>query len=478
MPKSQRNLLPAWCAAGAALALLAGCSAIPVYHRPEMAIPGRWSGQPAGAAQAGASAPNPPQWWTSFGSSELDALVARGLADGFDLKIAMQRLEQARGRAAIAGAARFPQVGATLGHTAATGTASQQSASVQASMDLDPWGRNRAVAASAGALAQAAGFDAAAARASLVAAIAGSYFEAISLNERGRLAQLIAADAQQTLQLVETQARLGAASELEVVQQRNAVQTLQATIPILRQQRDQAAGTLAVLVGTIPEGFDLAAENLRGVRVPDVAGDAPAQALARLPEVRSAEAQLQAANFDVGAARAAFLPNVSLMASLGQAFNPAQALWSVAGSVLQPLFAGGSLEGQLRVDRARAEELVVSYRKAIAQALLAVENQLGAASAARDAERLDEAALASAQRALDLARIRLQHGATDFLSVLLSERSLYQAEDTVLQIRLQRLQAAVGLFGALGTGQPLLDDATLTAAAPSALAAPENKETP
>jgi outer membrane protein TolC len=251
------------------------------------------------------------------------------------------------------------------------------------------------------------------------------------------------------------------------------LQTLQAAVPVLQQQRDQATGALAVLIGAIPEGFQLGAQNLRDVRVPDVAGDAPAQALARLPEVRSAEAQLKAANFDVGAARAAFLPDVSLVAALGQAFNPATALWSVAGTVLQPLFSGGSLQGQLRVDRAHAEELVVSYRKAIAQALLAVENQLGATGAARDAERLDEAALASAQRSLDLARIRLQHGATDFLSVLLSERSLYQAQDTLLQVRLQRLQAAVGLFGALGTGQPLLEDGPSTTAA---LAAPAKEK--
>jgi outer membrane protein TolC len=191
------------------------------------------------------------------------------------------------------------------------------------------------------------------------------------------------------------------------------------------------------------------------VQVPDVVADAPADAIARLPQVRSAEAQLQSANFDVGAARAAFLPSLTLTAALGAAFNPAQALWGIAGSVMQPLFDGGLRQGQLRVDRAHAEELVVAYRKAIAQALQVAESQMQAATATRDAERLDTAAVASAQRALELARIRLQHGATDFLSVLLSERTLYQAQDTALQVRLQRLQAAVGLFNALGSGQPL-----------------------
>jgi NodT family efflux transporter outer membrane factor (OMF) lipoprotein len=436
---------------------MAGCSVVPAYQRPAVDLPAQWSspagkGDPPRASAVGAAG-----WWTAFGSPELETLVARGLADGFDLKIALQRLEQARGRAEMAGAARYPTLDLAAGASRASAASggSGRSASVQAGIDLDVWGRNGAIASSAGGLADAARFDTDAVRATLVAGIASTYFEALSLNERVRLAQLIADDAQKTLNLVETQARLGAASELEVAQQRNALQTFQAAVPLLEQQRDLAAGQLAVLIGAMPEGFALAANDLKGVQVPDVLADAPANAIARLPEVRSAEAQLKAANFDVGAARAAFLPSLSLAATLGAAFNPAQALWSVAGSVLQPLFDGGLRQGQLRVDRAHAEELVVTYRKAIAQALLAVETQMKTANATRDSERLDQAAVASANRALELARVRLQYGATDFLTVLVSERTVYQAEDTALQIRLQRLQASVGLFRALGAGQPI-----------------------
>jgi NodT family efflux transporter outer membrane factor (OMF) lipoprotein len=319
-------------------------------------------------------------------------------------------------------------------------------------------GRNGALASSALNLAQAARFDADAVKAALVGTIAGTYFQALSLNERVRLAGLITDDARQTLQLVETQARLGAASQLEVEQQRNALQTVQAAVPLLAQQRDQAIGQLAVLVGTVPEGFALTAQDLHEVQVPDVTADAPRDTIARLPQVRSAEAQLEAANFDVGAARAAFLPTLTLSATLGAAFNPAAALWSVAGAALQPLLDGGLRQGQLRVDRAHAEELVAAYRKAIAQALQIAESQMQATAATRDAERLDQDAVTSARRALDLARIRMQYGATDFLTVLLGERTLYQAEDTALQARLQRLQASVALFGALGSGQALLGD--------------------
>ena len=437
------------------LAALAGCSVIPVYQRPDAAIPAHWSQAASGAADA--ATPAASLWWQAFGSPELDALVARGLAGGFDLKIALQRLEQARGRAEMAGAARYPSLDLGAGAArSAPGTSTGNSVTLQGGIDLDVWGRNRAIASSALSLAEAARFDADGVRAALIGAIAGTYFQAVSLNERVRLAGLIAADNLKTLQLVETQARLGAASQLEVAQQLNTLETVQAGIPLLTQQRDQAIGQLAVLIGTVPEGFQLAAQDLLTVVVPDVAADAPADAIARLPQVRSAEEQLKSANFDVGAARAAFLPTLSLSATLGAAFNPAQTLWSVAGSVLQPLFDGGLRQGQLRVDRAHAEELVVSYRKSIAQALQVAESQLQAATTTREAERLDQAAVTSAQRALDLARIRLQHGATDFLTVLVSERTLYQAQDTALQIRLQRLQATVGLFGALGSGQPIV----------------------
>jgi NodT family efflux transporter outer membrane factor (OMF) lipoprotein len=435
---------------------MAGCSVLPAYQRPAVDLPAQWANQPGqpGTAPPSAAAGSS-RWWTAFGSPELEALVARGLADGFDLKIALQRLEQARGRADMAGAARYPTFDLAAGASRASAASggSSRSTSVEAGIDLDVWGRNGAIASSASGLADAARFDTDAVRAALVAGIAGTYFQALSLNERVRLAQLIADDAQKTLNLVETQARLGAASELEVAQQRNALQTFQAAVPLLEQQRDFATGQLAVLIGAMPGGFHLAANDLRGVQVPDVLAGTPKDAIARLPEVRSAEAQLKAANFDVGAARAAFLPSVSVTAALGAAFNPAQALWSVAGSVLQPLFDGGLREGQLRVDRARAEELVVTYRKAIAQALLTVENQMKTATATRDAEQLDQAAVTSANRALELARVRLQYGATDFLTVLLSERTVYQAEDTALQIRLQRLQATVGLYRALGAGQ-------------------------
>ncbi|NML46724.1 efflux transporter outer membrane subunit [Ramlibacter sp. G-1-2-2] len=435
-------------ATAAALFLLAGCATTQPPAITAGQLPARWD-----APHTDTEAAPAPDWWMAFGSSQLDALITRGVRDGFDLAIARQRLEQARGQSAIARAGLLPALDAAA--AAARGTSSvARTASLQASMDLDFAGGNAALRDSAAALVDAAVSDVDAARSTVAAAIANGYFQVLCLDERIRLARLIADSSRQTLQLVETQARLGATSQLEVEQQRNALQTVEATVPALAQQRAQAVGDLAVLLGAMPEGFGVDPEGLQALQVPDVPATSPADAIARLPQVRTAEAQLRSANFDVAVARAAFLPKLTVSATLGAAFNPAQAIWSLAGSALQPLFDGGQRAGQLDVDRARAEELVLAYRKAIAQGLQTAETQMHAVAATRDTERIEEAAVVSARRALELSRVRLQYGTTDFLNVLLGQRTLYQAEDAVLQTRLQRLQAAVSLYVALGAGQP------------------------
>lgn len=435
-------------ATAAALLLLAGCATTQPAAVPAVQLPSSWD-----APHSDTEARPSPDWWTTFGSTQLDALIGRGLSDGFDLAIARQRLEQARGQAAIARAGTLPALDAAA--SAARGTSvATRTASLQASIDVDLGGGNAAVRDSAAALVDASVSDVDAARSALAAAIADGYFQVLCLDERIRLARLIADSSRQTLQLVETQASLGAASQLEVEQQRNALQTVEAAVPVLAQQRAKTVGDLAVLLGAMPEGFAVATDALQALQVPDVPASSPSDAIARLPQVRAAEAQLRSANFDVAVARAAFLPKLTVSATLGAAFNPAHSIWSLAGSALQPLLDGGQRAGQLHVDRAHAEELVLAYRKAIAQGLQTAETQMHAAAATRETEHIEEAAVISARNAVELSRVRLQYGTTDFLNVLLGQRTLYQAEDALLQTRLQRLQVAVGQYVALGAGQP------------------------
>ncbi|PTL79162.1 efflux transporter outer membrane subunit [Vitiosangium sp. GDMCC 1.1324] len=438
--------------------LIGGCSFVPEYRRPDPPVPGAWTTVDAGSARN--VAPVHDGWWRDFGSAELNALVDRSLMGNFDLQAAIARVDEARGSAQIAGAALYPSlsVNGTAKGSSPAGSSLPLSVFAQASYEIDFWGKNRAAAHSAEALAQATAFDRETVTLTLTASVADTYFQILSLQDRVHLAQQIADSARRTLALLEAQASEGVASELQVQQQRNVVATFDAAVPALRQQLDQRVHLLAVLVGGIPEDFHVGGQSVDGLSIPEVQAGLPATLLTRRPDIQAAEARLVSANFDVGAARAALYPNIALTAQGGVASGalshlfPPAALWDLAGSLVQPLFEGGRLRGRLKVDRAHAVELTATYRQTVVTAFQDVEDALTAVVRLKELEVADTVAVESARRASELADTRFQLGATDFLTVLTTERTLYQAEDALLQVRLQRLQAAVGLFRALGGG--------------------------
>jgi len=440
-----------------ALALvLAGCSVVPQYHRPDPALPQAWSGASASAASLSKT------WWRSFASPPLDVLIARSGAGNFDLQAAMARVEEARAQAEIAGAARYPSVsltGQVARGSALSGNGSQASGLYgQASYEIDFWGKNRAQAGSAAALAQASVFDAQTVAITLEASVASTYFQILALAARLALAQQIAEGARHVLTLVEARAANGIASQLEVEQQRNAVAVFAAAVPALEQQLEQSLHQLAVLSGETPESFRTATSKLMDIVVPEVGAGLPATVLRHRPDLGAAEARLQSARFDVGAARAAFYPSFTLTAQGGVSSTsltqwlPPVAVWNLVAGLLQPVFQGERLDGQLHFARAHYVELAASYRQTILSALQDVEDALSAVQHLRELERVDQVAVESARHASTLVRAQFDAGTADFLNVLTVERTLYQAEDTLLQVRLARLQAAVGLYRALGAG--------------------------
>src|SRR5450759_3431705 len=252
-------------------------------------------------------------------------------------------------------------------------------------------------------------------------------------------------------------ARNGAVSALDLARQQAAVLTQRAAIPPLELQQRQTLFALAILLGRAPEGFDTAASAVTGLAVPRVAPGLPAQLLVRRPDVASAEAQLAAANANVAAARAALLPGIGLTGSAGLAsdvllnfLNGPTATLAIGASLLQPIFDGGRLRAQVDVVASRERELVENYRKAVLAALSDVESALAAGGRTAEQELLQEKVVEQARLALRLAEIRYREGADDLLTVLDAQRTLFQAEDQLAQIRLSRLQASVGLFKALG----------------------------
>ncbi|HYZ61643.1 MAG TPA: efflux transporter outer membrane subunit, partial [Acetobacteraceae bacterium] len=339
-----------------------------------------------------------------------------------------------------------------------TRNTSTQDLLVQASYEIDLFGRVRAAAASGKALAQASAFDADTVAMTLAANIANSYLQTLSLAERIRLAQGIADHSRQVLTLIEVRRAAGTATDLQAQQQRALMAGFEAAVPVLQFQRDQALHALAVLTGRPPEGFRVRAETLSDLARPAVAADLPASLLERRPDIRAAEARLISANFDIGVARAAFFPRLSLAALVGAGAKhlsnpfPPSAVTGFGVALLQPIFEGGLLEGQLRTNKARKLEFIATYRQNVLTALQETEDALSGIDRISRAEAIAAEAEQAAQKAADLANLQYRLGSADYLTVLTTEQTLYQAQDALLQLNLQHLQQIVSLFRAMGGG--------------------------
>jgi len=428
------------------------------------AMPAAWDERALAAADAAVTAPD---WWRSFNSEELASLIAAALSANPDLVIAAERVRQAEAQVRIAGASLFPEVnfgaGTSRRETRPDGgtwsTSDGSSAVLSASYELDLWGRNAAGVRAAESSLRASRYDLETVRLTLVAGVASGYFQVLSL--RGRIATLRdnLAIAERVLKVVDARVRNGAASALDLSRQLAGVLSLRASIPPLELQERQTLYALAILVGSPPEGFDAKGASVTALTVPSVAPGIPADLLVRRPDLASAEAQLAGAHADIAVARAALLPGIQLTGSAGLASNvllnflngPTAAV-ALGASLVQTIFDGGRLRSQVDVATSRERELVESYRKAILAALADVESVLAASSRTAEQELLQQQVVEQGRRSLRLAEVRYREGVDDLLTVLDAQRTLFQAEDQLAQIRLSRLQASIGLYKALGGG--------------------------
>ncbi|OHC75146.1 MAG: hypothetical protein A3B62_01600, partial [Rhodospirillales bacterium RIFCSPLOWO2_01_FULL_65_14] len=323
----------------------------------------------------------------------------------------------------------------------------------------DLFGKNRANLTAAEASLMFSRFDRDAVALAVVGNVAETYFQVLQFRGRLAVARRILEITESVLAVVQARVENGAASPLDLAQQRTLVATQRASIPPLETQLRQAENALAILLGTHLAALAQADGRLLDVAPPAPAVGLPSQLLTRRPDVQAAEAKLVAANAEIGAARAALFPSISLTGALGwestalsSLFNPVNRTYSLAGSLLQPIFQGGALEGAVDLSEARYRELAESYRETVLTALGEVHNALVAARRAGEQESLQAVAVEQARLGYELAEARYRAGAVDLLTVLDAQRTLSQAEDQIVQIRFQRLQAAVALFKALGGG--------------------------
>lgn len=440
---------------------LTGCATVSPVLKPKVVAPAAWNeAAPQNAVAVSAD------WWSVFGSAELQDLVKAALSDSPDLSIAIERVVQAEAQARIAGASLFPTLNLGLGTSTRksssngiSSTTNASSTTLSASYELDVWGRNAAGVRGANASLQATTYDRDTARLTLIAGVATGYFQLSSLRSRLAIARENLAIAERVQNTVTTRARNGAASALDVSRQDATVLSQRAALLPLEQQERQTLAALAILIGRVPEGFDVKATGVAGLLVPTVDPGLPADLLVRRPDLASAEARLAAGNADIAAARAALLPGFSLTGSAGVSsgallsfLGGGASVASLALSILQPIFDGGRLRGQVKITESQERLLVETYRKAILAAFADVENSLVAASRVTQQEVLQTQVQTQAANALRLAEIRYREGADDLLTVLDAQRTLFNAQDQLAQIRLNRLQAAVSLYKALGGG--------------------------
>lgn len=435
---------------------------VPDYDAPRTEAPQRFQY----AGDAAAAWPDA-AWWQGFGSTELTAMIEQAGRDSPDLAAALARIEQAEAQSRSAASSLFPSLGAGGSATRSTSNPGGQGTVVrttyqgnlQAAYQLDLLGRYRAEAAAGRTRLEATQYDYEAAALTLNASIAAGYFQVLALRDRLRLTGEQLRSAEGILGLLEQQARIGVISDLELAQQRNAIATQRASLQGLTQSEREALATLAVLLGRLPSGFTANARSLDELRAPAVVAGLPSELLQRRPDIRSAEAGLRAANFDIGSARAARFPSIQLTASggttsdvLSNLLSPGSFLTSLAAGLTAPIFEGGRLEAQEDASRARYRELVANYSKTVLSAFRDAEVALSAADLYNRQYQFARQALDEATRAYQLAEARYRVGAVDFISVLDAQRSVFSATDSVAQANLARLSALVDLYEALGGG--------------------------
>jgi NodT family efflux transporter outer membrane factor (OMF) lipoprotein len=428
------------------------CSFAPNYERPQMALPTGWSSiAGVGVAQQNPTTP----FWQDLGSADLNGLIDNVLAQNLDLDAALHRIEQARAQAKVSAAPLYPTINAS-GAASRTYQDPKETNSARVggsiSYEVDLWGKNRNAAKSADYRVDASQFDREALRLVVTSDATNFYSQILSLNDRIRIAELNLKSAEEILRITEARFSQGSVSGLEVSQQRVFVNNFRTAVASLIEQRSTTANALAILLGLAPQNFPAPTAELTSLSMRQVNLTPPATLLTARPDIESAEAGLRAANADIGVARAAFFPSLTLGldSAISAGFGgPAAAATQIASSLLAPIFTGGQLTGNLENVTARQKELAVQYRQTVLVAFQEVEDALAALKSNNDRAVLARATVIESQIAYDIAKARFDAGAIDYLNLLDTQRSLYQAQDNQISVNLGQIQSFVQLRKAL-----------------------------
>jgi multidrug efflux system outer membrane protein len=452
----------------AVLVLEAGCMMGPKYKRPTVDIPQEYRAPAPQQANQASSLSNE-QWWQVYQDPVLTQLIHTAIAQNYDVRIAAARVLEAQAQVGITRANQLPSasVGADV--------FSEQNAKVtklfpayqvnggelnlSVIWNLDFWGKYRRQTEAARAQLLATQWGQRAVISSLVANVATAYFQLRALDNELEISKGTLASRQQSLQLTQFLESHGGASGLDVSQAEQLVYTASETIPDLERQIQQQENVLSVLLGENPQSIPRGRALTEQPVPQNVPAGLPSELLERRPDVRQAEENVVAANAQIGVAKAAFFPSLSLTGlgglesnALHQFISQPSETWSGAFSVSQPVFQGGALRSQLRFARANWQETLFSYQQTIQNALEQVSNSVVASQKDREFREQQELLTQVAQQTDQLSEVLYKNGGTSYLQVLTSETNYFSAELNLVQAQLNERLALVQLYQALGGG--------------------------
>jgi NodT family efflux transporter outer membrane factor (OMF) lipoprotein len=419
-------------------------------------------------------------WWANFGAEELTPLEETAQRENLDIAVAAAQVLQAEANDGVALAALFPTIGANIGltnsnsPTANSGNGALQrahgsySAGLTAGYQQGFFGTQYFQLQALREDLRASRYAAAVTGISVSSQVADEYFTVLSFRERIALANANIAAAKRILAIVQAKVNSGVSSNLDLASQEAVLAQQESLLPSLIESEKEARYSLAILLGRAPEGYDVRAQNLDGIVPPAVQPGLPSEVLLRNPGVAEVEAQLYAAHASVNAARATYFPSLSLTgnagfgpsAALSNLFNGGEFIWSIGASITQAIFDGGRIHAQNDAARAFQQQLIASYRKAVFTAFQDVENALGTVKSTSDTAALIQVQTRADAEAFRISELQYREGTIDIVQLLNNQENLFNSQQSLVQIKLSRLEASIGLYNALGGGwEQKADDA-------------------
>jgi outer membrane protein, multidrug efflux system len=446
--------------------IMVGCMVGPNYHRPAVQTPGVFrdlSENPPGQAASFADL----RWWQVFQDSQLQELIRTALKENYDLQLATERISAARAQVTITRSSLFPQVQANSNFSGGKDSTTQARFNIlaltaDAAFQLDLFGRLRRATEASRAQLLATEDARDTVILTLVSDVASNYFALLELYLELQITRDTVKTQEDSVKLTRLRLDHGVATKLDVLQAQQVLDTANAQVPDLERQIGQEEDAISILLGHYPEsvrrGLPLAQQPLP----PEVPPGLPSTLLERRPDIRQVEQDLVTANAEIGVARAAFFPQISLTGSGGGAFGRSSLLtglmssqtgiWSYGVQVSQPIFTGGALSGNLKLAESEHRQELIAYKQVIQLSFRDVSDALIGYQKLHQVRVAQETTVKDLQDTVNTSLSRYRGGITTYLEVLDGQRSLFTAELTLAQARGNEYQSLVQLYKALGGG--------------------------